>query len=274
MRHITYTFSSGRYSILVICLSLSFPVFAEDSAIGLLFEKYGVTGTMVIASQNGNQTFTHNEARSNVRFAAASTFKILNSLIALEEGIVSDPNDIIKWNGKHYDIPEWNRDQTLESAFKVSCVWCYQQFAQGIGADKYREYIKKLNYGQLREPFMLTEFWLDGALQISAVEQVEFLRKVYMRVLPFSSRTYDTLKKIMRVDPVAQNPGYRLWAKSGWATRITPQVGWYVGYIVTPGETPDDVWYFATNLEIRNRGDLALRQHITLQALKLTGVIN
>jgi beta-lactamase class D len=270
---VEHVFLKKGCSNLLVCLLLSLPAYAEDPALGSLFDEFGVTGTMVVTSQHGNQTFTHNMARSEIRFAAASTFKILNSLIALEEKVIGGANDNIKWDGRHYEIPGWNRDQTLASAFRVSCVWCYQRFAQNIGADKYRQYLNAAGYGHLVEPFKIAGFWLDGSLLISANEQIEFLRKVHLRTLPFSTHAYDTLAEIMlaeRAEPTEHAPGYRLWAKSGWATRNSPQVGWYVGYV----ETQNDVWYFATNIEIRNKADLALRQRLTIEALKIKGVLN
>ena len=162
--------------------------------------------------------------------------------------------------------PDWNRDQTLESAFKVSCVWCFQELARRVGAEKYRDYIRKSAYGALREPFQETTFWLDGSLEISAMEQVEFLKKVYLRSLPFSPSSYDTLREIMVVE---QTPTFTIRAKTGWGTRATPQVGWYVGYV----ETANDVWFFAANLEVRDKADLALRKTLTREALQAKGII-
>jgi len=211
-------------------------------------------------------TFTHNELRAKQRFSTASTFKILNTLISLEEKTISGKGDVLKWDGHIYDFPDWNRDQTLESAFKVSCVWCFQELARRTGPEKYRNYLRKSVYGELHEPFEVTTFWLDGSLQISAIEQFNFLKKVHLRTLPFSASSYETLRQIMLVE---QTSAFTLWAKTGWATRIKPQVGWYVGYV----ETPKDVWFFATNIEVRDEKDLPLRQKLTREALQTKGVI-
>jgi len=173
---------------------------------------------------------------------------------------------VLKWNGHTYDLPDWNHDQTLESAFKVSCVWCFQELARRVGAEKYRKYLRKSDYGELREPFVETTFWLDGSLQISAIEQVSFLKKVYLRTLPFSAPSYETLRQIMLVE---QTPAFTIRAKTGWAARVKPQVGWYVGYV----ETPKDVWFFATNIEVRDEKDLPLRPNLTREALQAKGVI-
>ena len=190
----------------------------------------------------------------------------MNTLIALEEKAISGKDEVLKWNGQIYDFPDWNHDQTLESAFRVSCVWCFQELARRVGAEKYRSYLRKTSYGTLREPFNETTFWLDGSLQISAIEQINFLKKVYLRQLPFSVHTYETLRQVMLVE---QTPSYSIRAKTGWATRVKPPVGWYVGYI----ETPKEVWFFATNIAVRNKEDLPLRQQLTRDALQAKGII-
>ena len=155
----------------------------------------------------------------------------------------------------------------METAFKVSCVWCYQELALRIGADRYREYLHRAKYGTLSEPFALTTFWLDGSLRVSALDQVEFLRKIYLRSLPFSALSWDTLQQIMFV---GQTPKFTLRAKTGWATRVKPEIGWYVGYV----ETASDVWFFALNLKVIQQNDLPLRQTLAKAALQAKGIID
>ena len=256
----------NKFFIAFLGFILSVPAVAQDEALAKLFAQQGIDGTIVISSLRSGMTFTHNELRAKQRFSTASTFKILNTLISLEEKTISGKGDVLKWDGHIYDFPDWNRDQTLESAFKVSCVWCFQEFARRTGPEKYRNYLRKSVYGELHEPFEVTTFWLDGSLQISAIEQFNFLKKVHLRTLPFSASSYETLRQIMLVE---QTPAFTLWAKTGWATRIKPQVGWYVGYV----ETPKDVWFFATNIEVRDEKDLPLRQKLTREALQTKGVI-
>jgi beta-lactamase class D len=255
-----------KFILLACSICLSFLVHAEDAAIEQLFRSAGIDGTIVIESVSTGQRFVHNDPRSKQAYAAASTFKILNTLIALEEGVISGVDAIFHWDGTQYEIADWNQDQTLGSAFKASCVWCYQQLARRVGAPKYPPYIWQSNYGQLRQPFNETEFWLDGSLMISAEQQVAFLRQIVERKLPFKASSYDTLKKIMLTEDAAQ---YRLYAKTGWATRNPPSVGWYVGFVETRGDT----WLFALNLATRDAKDLPLRIQIAKDALKVKGVL-
>jgi beta-lactamase class D len=198
-------------------------------------------------------------------FPAASTFKILNTLIALEENVIAN-TDILRCDGITRDLPTWNRDQTLASAFRSSCVWCFQAFARRVGASKYRHHLARAAYGELHEPFDETTFWLDGSLTLSASEQVEFLKQVYRRSLPFKDSSYETLRRIMLIE---QDSQYALRAKTGWATRIEPPTGWYVGYI----ETRQGTWAFAMNMDTPDPGALPLRQKITRSALRAKGII-
>jgi beta-lactamase class D len=239
---------------------------SEDAAIAGLFSKAGLDGTLLIESVNGGQRFVHNDMRSKQPFTAASTFKVFHTLIALEEGVIAGAESTFRWDGTRYGIAAWNHDQTLETAFKVSCVWCYQQLARRIGVDTYPPYLHLAHYGQLRKPFHGTEFWLDGSLTINAEQQVAFLRQVVERRLPLQAHSYDTLKSIMLSDT---GPGYRLYAKTGWAARTTPGIGWYVGYV----ETAVDTWLFALNLDTHNAADLPLRQQIAIDALRLKGIL-
>ncbi|MFO1417123.1 MAG: class D beta-lactamase [Methylotetracoccus sp.] len=256
----------NRYLVALLALLWAWSAVAEDRVLASLFSRYGVSGTIVLASLHGGQTFIHDDHRAHRRLSPASTFKIPNTLIALEEKAISGADGELKWDGHHYDFPDWNRDQTLESAFKVSCVWCYQVLARRVGAEKYRGWLRRCSYGELREPFNETTFWLDGALKISAVEQVAFLKALVLRKLPFSASSYDTLRRIMLAE---RTPSYAVWAKTGWAARVKPQVGWYVGYV----EAGSEVWLFATNIDVRGERDLPLRKELTYAALRARGII-
>lgn len=98
------------------------------------------------------------------------------------------------------------------------------------------------------------------------MEQVEFLKKVYQRSLPFSASSYETLRQIMMVE---QSPAFTMRAKTGLAGKSKPQIGWYVGYV----ETSKDVWFFATNIEVRDKKDLPLREKLTREAFQTKGII-
>lgn len=252
---------------LVILLSLiSSCVWADDQTIGEVFKKNQATGTMVVQSNNHGTTYVWNTQRSEQRFASASTFKIFNTLIAIDEGVFDPVNGEFIWDGTVHEFPDWNKNQSLSMAYRASCVWCYQKLAEQIGAAKYLHHLRQAQYGEIALPFEGTSFWLDGSFKVSAVEQVRFLKKLYQRNLPYKGSSYDALESIMHA---ATSPDYRLYAKTGWARRVNPEIGWYIGYVVTSS----DVWFFATNLNIQSPADLPLRQRVTLESLQAKGII-
>ena len=253
--------------LLVVSILCSARLHAEDREIAGIFERRGVDGTMVITSLDGKKRFVHNADRAEVRYPVASTFKILNTLIALQEGAVKGKDEVIRWDGTIRDFPDWNRDQTLESAFRTSCVWYYQELARRVGSERYRSYLQLCRYGKLYGKLETTAFWLDGTLMISAQEQVGFLQRLCRRTLPFSPVAYGTLRDLM---VAGEGPGYVLRAKSGWTTASTPQVGWYVGYVERDGE----VWLFAMNMDLRDREELKLRREVMIEALRAKGLID
>ena len=147
-----------QWAIILLTCFYSVTSLAEDDQLAGLFEQKNIKGTIVISSLNGKRNFSYNDDRRELRFSTASTFKILNSMISLEEGVISGKQSILKWDGTLYEYSSWNRDQTLESAFKQSCVWCFQELARRVGPEKYRSYIEKMNYGHLKEAFDATLF--------------------------------------------------------------------------------------------------------------------
>ena len=250
-----------KFKIFFLIL-LSINLFAWDKEVEEVFKKYKVEGTIVIESLNKKKINIYNDKRASELFSPASTFKIPHSLIALNEGIVKK-DSVIVWDKKIREYESWNKDQTLLTAFKSSCVWCYQEFASKIGVEKYKKYLKELNYGNKKIGDDVTRFWLDESLEITTFEQIKFLKRFYTNNLPFKIEDINLLKEIM-IDE--KNEDYTIRAKTGWEWKY----GWYVGYV----ETKDDVWFFSTNIDTKSKDDLPKRKAITLEALKIKGIIN
>jgi len=254
-----------RISFFALILSVtiySAPTFSKQTQLNSIFSSKGLTGTLVIASLSADKLYIQNSKRAKQDFSPASTFKILNTLIALEEKAISDENEIIKWNGIKHSYPEWNRNHNLKTAFRASCVWCYQELAKRVGVEKYYKYLESTNYGSIKKQLSETEFWLNGSLTINALEQINFLKSVYRKELPFSPLSYELLQKIMIIE---ETPEYTLRAKTGWVQQSKPQTGWYIGYI----ETLRATWFFAMNIEVNKKNDLNYRQSITREAFKI-----
>ncbi|MCJ8170235.1 penicillin-binding transpeptidase domain-containing protein [Atopomonas sediminilitoris] len=258
------TWRASAVSLFLALLPIT--VQADSRALTQAFSAANARGTLVIESLNGDTRWVHELERAAVRYPAASTFKVLHSLIALHERVFSGPDSRIAWDGTEHEMSVWNRDQTLDSAFRVSCVWCYQRLARALGPAVYPGYIQTTGYGQLRQPFVVDQFWLDGSLRISALEQVAFLRTVVQRQPPFSPADYASLARLMLLE---QGAGWQLYGKTGWFTRAQPGVGWFVGYL----QRDNGTWLFALNLDTQSAADLPLRQSIVMSALRAQGLL-
>ena len=137
------------------------------------FAAYKVDDYLIIASD---------KVRSGEGKLPASTFKIPNSLIALETGVVQDPDkDVFKWDGVKRDIEAWNKDHTLRSAIAVSAVPVYQEIARRIGQERMQKYVDLFEYGNRDIGGGIDQFWLTGNLRIDPVAADRFRRPAATR---------------------------------------------------------------------------------------------
>ena len=185
--------------LLVLCLMAVPGASAADISVRDEFAAHfaGFTGTFVMYDPAGDKYIVYNEPQSKKRLSPCSTFKIYNSLIGLETGVLDqeDVYTLFKWNGTQYSFPYWNHDHTLASATRESVVWYFQELAARIGPERMQEYIDKIGYGNKDISGGLTTFWLGSSLQISALEQVDLLNKLYSGQLPFSAANTAILQK-------------------------------------------------------------------------------
>nr|AIA11245.1 ClassD_beta_lactamase [uncultured bacterium] len=208
-------------------------------------------GSFVLYDLKNDRYTRYNEARCRERFSPKSTFKIPNSLIGLETGVIRDADFVIPWNRQKYppdgwdEYPfiHWKQDHTLRSAIKYSVVWYYRELALRVGAKRMKKYVTAFNYGNQDISGRIDDFWLGGPLRISADEQVEFLKKFYAGRLPVSKRSTEIVKDILVLE---KTPEYTLSAKTGGGSiKEGTYIGWFVGYVETKG----NVYFFACNIE-------------------------
>jgi len=212
-----------------------------EQTIRKYFDESGEMGIFILHDLQNGKYFYHNKKLADSSLCPASTFKILNSLIGLETGVISDVNFVIPWDKVERRFPGWNEDNTLKSAFKFSTVWYYQELARRVGITKMEYYLNEVNFGNKRTNGNVDKFWLDGSLTITPNEQMEFLIKLYKEELPFSKRSFDILKDIM-VAPSDSN--YIIRAKTGWNDLDGKDVGWYIGYY----QQKDNIYFFVNCL--------------------------
>lgn len=192
------------------------------------------SGAFVLYDTAQQRWLRYHPEECRVRTTPCSTFKVLNSLIALETGVASGPDFSLPWDGTKHSIEPWNHDQTLRSAFSVSCVWYFQELAKRVGLERYRQILPKVGYGNGDVTGGVTQFWLASSLTISPDEQVEFLRRLHTRKLPFSDKTMDTVLDLMTLSRTGQTIFRGKTGTAGDADKDVATLGWFVGSVATP----------------------------------------
>ena len=224
-----------RYSVIVFISVLLFTTSCRESRIHehqeweKHFSAKGITdGCFMLRDHTHETIHYYNKDRSLKRFTPASTFKIFNSLVALEIPTAPDEQFIIPWDSINRR-PDWDKNLTMRQAFKVSSVPYYQETARRIGYDNMQHYLDTANYGNKNAKGAIDEFWLNDSLQISADEQVGFLKRLYFNELPFTERSQRIVRSMMLQE---ETEHYKLYYKTGWgAPDGAEQTIWIVGYV-------------------------------------------
>jgi beta-lactamase class D len=233
--------------------------FADEGTAGT-FVGYKIDDYLIIASDTD---------RSGQAVLPASTFKIPNSVIALETGVVGDPDkDVFKWDGVTRSIEGWNRDHTLRSAIAVSAVPVYQEIARRVGQERMQKYVDLFEYGNRDIGGGIDQFWLTGKLRIDPVQQVDFVDRLRRGALPVSKRSQELARDIL---PVTKAGDSVIRAKTGLvgADVGRPSLGWLVGW----AEKGSEQTVFALNMDVREPRHIAARMTLTQQCLSDIGAI-
>jgi len=233
------------------------------------FTDEGTAGTFIGYKTDDYLLIASDKERSGQAMLPASTFKIPNSLIALETGVVVDPDkDVFKWDGVVRSIEGWNRDHTLRSAIASSAVPVYQEIARRIGAERMQKYVDLLEYGNRDIGGGIDQFWLTGNLRIDPVQQIDFVDRLRRGALPVSKRSQELVRDIL---PVTKVGDAVIRAKSGLlgAEVGKPSLGWLVGW----AEKGSAQTVFALNMDCREPRHIADRMKLAQQCLTDIGAI-
>ena len=214
------------------------------------FILYDVNAHKTVAEYNRNN-------RCNQRIPSNSTFKIAISLIAFDQGLISESTEFKQTWSNNPNIPNWNHDQTTKTWMAYSIVPISQQITTQVGIAKMQHYMAGFAYGN--QDFSgdpgknngITNAWLSSSLKISAIEELAFLKGMLNYELPVSNNAIDQTKAILPSDQLKNGLTYRGKTGSGWKNRRADgkntgheRDGWYVGYV----ESGTNQYIFVTNL--------------------------
>ena len=216
----------------------------------------GINGAAVIYSPTDNCYQIYNQELALTQRSPCSTFKIISSLIALENGVI-EPNDSTRtWSGETFWNEEWNKDINFSDAFHASCVWYFREIIDEIGKDLIQEELNRLEYGNCdisdwegrlntnnHNP-VLTGFWIESSLLISPKEQVEVMEHIFGNNTDYSEETLERLKQVMLLSEQSE-ADILFYGKTGMGKSYGIVVdSWYTGF----ADTADKRVYFCVYL--------------------------
>jgi beta-lactamase class D len=222
----------------------------QDKNLKKYFDENKVEGCFALMNNATGKFIVHNLSRyRDSAYLPASTFKIINSLIGLQTGKISNDSMVIKWDGVKRRVEDWNKDLTMYEAFRVSSVNYYQEVARRIGKDTMQYWLNLVKYGAKSDTdkiiikTAIDSFWLDNSLKITPDQELGVVKQLYFGQLPFFKTYQETVKRAMLFE---NNANYRLGYKTGWGfTEKNQAIGWIVGWI----EENNHPYFFVLNLE-------------------------
>lgn len=228
-------------------------------------------GTILVFDAKNKTYYSNNFELAEKGYLPASTFKIVNSIIALETNVLKDENDSLKWDGQKRAFESWEKDMTVREAFQASCLPCFQEVARRIGVKRMKAYLNKLHFSNMDvNESTIDNFWIEGKSRITPFEQIDFLQRFYTKKLPILNSTHD---KMLRIFEKERTTHYTYYGKTGWSQDNNHNNGWFVGMI----DKKPDVYYFALNVEPTNQNNTskfaAGRELVTRKVLKLLQIL-
>lgn len=219
----------------------------------------GINGAAVIYDPAENSFQIYNQELALTRRSPCSTFKIISSLIALEEGVIEPDDSVRTWSGEIFWNEEWNRDIGFSDAFHASCVWYFREVIDEIGKETMQKELNRLLYGNCdisdweghlntnNSNPVLTGFWIESSLLISPKEQTEVMERIFGDHTEYSEETLNQLKQVMLLSE-QNGADVSIYGKTGmgkahgivvdsWFTGVADTDGRRIYFCVYLGET-------------------------------------
>ena len=226
----------------------------------------GYDGCFVLYDLKSDSCQIYNEAMARERVSPDSTYKIYSALCALEHQAITPASNTLEWNGQEYSFSEWNQNQSLPSALKNSVNWYFQELDERVGLETLEAFYQNIGYGNQNLSGGVSDFWMESSLKISAVEQVELLKKLYDNTFDFDQKNMDAVKDAMVLSSSTKGT---LHGKTGTGMVNGEMVnGWFIGYV----ESSENTWFFATNIRGDSDTGGSAASEITLDILWEKGI--
>ena len=226
----------------------------------------GYEGSFVLYDLNGDTWNVYDMEQATLRTAPNSTYKIYDALFGLEEGVIAPDDSFMAWDGTNHPFEAWNRNQDLFSAMQSSVNWYFEEIDKQIGSSAIQNYIRKIGYGNEIVNADLSAYWMQGALKISPIEQVELLTALYNNQFDFAPENINAVKNSICL---FSSESKNFYGKTGTGRVDGQDVnGWFVGLLETAGNT----YFFATNIQAAENATGSKASEISLSILSHMGI--
>lgn len=230
----------------------------ENAVLNKLFTQENLQGTLVIISPD-KDFYVHNVERANIRYSPASTFKIYNSLIALDLKVVDSIDRIFYYyDGVDKTNVNWEDDTSLKTGIKNSNQLAFKALAELIGKDDMQKSLERLNYGNQKIDNLLN-FWRNDSLKISTLEQAVLIDKLANKELLFDKQD---MQDVIDMILLESHDNYNLYGKVAFNENHEPALSMYVGFI----STDKGIYSFALNIDSDNKEVLNKGKNLIIQA--------
>lgn len=202
----------------------------------------GFNGAAVVYDPSKEQYLIYHMEQALTRRPPCSTFKIISSLTALENGMIEPDNSARTWSGEVFWNENWNQDIDFAGAFRASCVWYFREVIDEVGRELMQEELDRLQYGNCdisdwegrlntnNNNRALTGFWIESSLKISPKEQTEVMERIFGENSVYSEETRKELKQVMLVEDQDKTT-FPIYGKTGMGKENGIVVdAWFTGF--------------------------------------------
>lgn len=189
----------------------------------------GTDGCFVLYQNKLNKYFMYNGFLSSDPVSPDETYDIVRSLIGLELGLIKSMDE---------EVPP-------------------------IGQEDLLTYMEEMNYGNKDVSGPDDSYWTESSLKITPVQQVELLRRLYIKVLPFDESYQSQMKDQLFMKQYGDSKLY------GKASSNPSGSAWFIGFV----EREETACFFAVRLASQKGQTGEQAMLIAMDILKAEGLL-
>jgi beta-lactamase class D len=205
---------------------------SPPAAAGLIEHLYGRYGAIELYDTASQLSFRVNAKQLTQRVNACGTAYLAVATIALKTGALDPAATRIAWDrARHPPAPEWpstwQRDRDLRQALQHGAPWYFAELTERVGLERLVREANALKLAANGPVQGAPEAW-----QVSALDQVEWVRRLAVGQLGLNRKAESTLWQALKREDGALGVRYGLSARCAQDNGLP--LGWHIGWIARP----------------------------------------